>query len=473
MAESKIMRKFSRKEKIFWASAALGGAIISNIYGATLQYFYHVYMNLGASWIALSAIMYAVWNAVNDPLFGFWSDRSRSKKGRRIPFMRYSAPFLGLTFILVWLVPIGFDQIGIFIWMLVTMALYDTFYTIIFLVYSALLPEITEDENERGSLQTYASLLSLVGMILGFVLPEILRPHVGQTDLFPFYIGMMIIGIVGAILILITTYKFKERPEFTQIDIPLGLKDSLKYTFKSKSFIILVSANFMSIFMQQLLLSHIFYLADYVMQVSSIFLYLCIIIGLIVGTFVANIFAGKLGVVKANQLLLIIGSIPLMLIFFVDGVIIYLFLIVAGFGLSGPLVLTNVLFAQVCDEDEIRTGVRREAAFFGVNALITKPAQSLSLIIGPSLLTIAGFLTSATGEIILPQPTSALLVIKALIGLIPGIVVLIGAIILILYPLKGDYLKEVKQKILDIHAEKELKLKEIQSKNILKSSDIK
>lgn len=473
MAESKIMRKFSRKEKLFWACASFGGAIISNIYGATLQYFYHVYMNLGASWIALSAILYAIWNAVNDPLFGFWSDRTRSKKGRRIPFMKYSAPFLGLTFILVWLVPIGFDQIGIFIWMLVTMALYDTFYTIIFLVYSALLPEITEDENERGSLQTYASLLSLVGMILGFVLPEILRPHVGQTDLFPFYIGMMIIGIIGAILILITTYKFKERPEFTQVDIPLSLKDSLKYTIKSKSFRILVSANFMSIFMQQLLLSHIFYLADYVMQVSSILLFLCVIIGLIAGTFVANILAGKLGVVKANQLLLVIGSIPLMLIFFVDGVIIYILQIIAGFGLSGPLVLTNVLFAQVCDEDEIRSGVRREASFFGINALITKPAQSLSLITGPTLLTISGFLTSATGEIILPQPTSALLVIKALVGLIPGIVILLGAIILILYPLKGDYLKEVKQKILDIHAEKELKLKELQSKSILKSSDIK
>ncbi len=465
MAESKIMRKFSRKEKLFWACASFGGAIISNIYGATLQYFYHVYMNLGASWIALSAILYAIWNAVNDPLFGFWSDRTRSKKGRRIPFMKYSAPFLGLTFILVWLVPIGFDQIGIFIWMLVTMALYDTFYTIIFLVYSALLPEITEDENERGSLQTYASLLSLVGMILGFVLPEILRPHVGQTDLFPFYIGMMIIGIIGAILILITTYKFKERPEFTQVDIPLGLKDSLKYTIKSKSFRILVSANFMSIFMQQLLLSHIFYLADYVMQVSSILLFLCVIIGLIAGTFVANILAGKLGVVKANQLLLVIGSIPLMLIFFVDGVIIYILQIIAGFGLSGPLVLTNVLFAQVCDEDEIRSGVRREASFFGINALITKPAQSLSLITGPTLLTISGFLTSATGEIILPQPTSALLAIKALVGLIPGIVILLGAIILILYPLKGDYLKEVKQKILDIHAEKELKLKELQSKS--------
>ncbi len=468
MAESKIMRKFSRKEKLFWASASFGGAIISNLYGATLQIFYHVYMNLGASWIALSALLYAIWNAVNDPLFGFWSDRTRSKKGRRIPFMRFCAPFLGLSFILVWLVPIGFDQIGIFIWMLITMLLYDTFYTIIFLVYSALLPEITEDENERGSLQTYASLLSLVGMILGFFLPGLLLPPEGQVDLFPFYIAMIVVGIIGAILILITTYKFTERPEFTQVDIPLGLKDSLKYTFRSKSFLILVFANFMSIFMQQLLLSHVLYLANYVMQVSSIYLFACIILGLIFGAFVANIIAGKLGVVKANQLLLVIGAIPLMLIFFVDGVIIYILQIVAGFGLSGPLVLTNILFAQVCDEDEIRSGVRREAAFFGVNALITKPAQSLSFIIGPTLLTISGFLTSATGEIILPQPISALLTIKALVGLIPGIVVLIGAIILIWYPLKGDYLKEIKQKILDIHVEKELKLKQLQLKNSFK-----
>lgn len=461
MSVSSILRKFSRKERIIWASTALGGAIISNIYGAVLQYFYQVYLSLGASWIALSALLYAIWNAINDPLFGFWSDRSRSKKGRRIPFMRYSAPFLGLTFILIWLVPAGFDEFGIFLWMLITMLAYDTFYTIIFLVYSALLPEITEDENERGALQTYSSMLQLIGMILGFLLPDILRPSVGAPSLIPFYIGMIIIGIIGAVCILITTYKIKERPEFTQVDEPLGLIDSIKYTVKSKSFIILASANFMSIFLQQMILSHVLYVADYVMRVSSFILFVCIILGLITGTFVANIIAGKLGVVRANQLLLVIGGIPLILLILFDGFILYIILFLAGFGLSGPLVLTNVLFAQVTDEDEIRTGVRREAAFFGVNALITKPAQSLSLAIGPALLEFAGFLAPEIGgDIILNQPESALLAMKALIGLIPGIVIIIGAIILIWYPLKGDYLKEIKQKVLDMHAEKESKLKQ-------------
>jgi GPH family glycoside/pentoside/hexuronide:cation symporter len=68
------------------------------------------------------------------------------KKGRRIPFMRYTAPFLALFFIIVWFAPAGSDKIAIFWWMLITTLLYDTAYTIVFLIYSALLPEITEDE---------------------------------------------------------------------------------------------------------------------------------------------------------------------------------------------------------------------------------------------------------------------------------------------------------------------------------------
>lgn len=182
---------------------------------------------------------------------------------------------------------------------------------------------------------------------------------------------------------------------------------------------------------------------------------------MITGTFIANIIATKLGVVKAQQLLLVIAAIPLILIIFLDGLIMLIVLFLAGFGLSGPLVLTNVLFCQVTDEDELRSGVRREAAFFGINALITKPAQSLSLIIGPLLLEVSGFLVpEAGGAIILDQPETALIAIKALIGLIPGFLLLIGTLILMFYPIKGDYLKEIQAKIITLHEEKESKLKE-------------
>lgn len=155
--------------------------------------------------------------------------------------------------------------------MLLAILLYDTAYTIVGLVYSALLPEITEDEAERGSLQTYSSILGLFGTILGFLVPGYLLPGEENTSLTPLYIGIVVIGIIGGIFVFITAMWVKERPEFTIIDEPLNLRDSIKFTFKSKSFNILVAANFMSILMQSLVVGSLFFLADYVLQVDSMF----------------------------------------------------------------------------------------------------------------------------------------------------------------------------------------------------------
>ncbi len=129
----------------------------------------------------------------------------------------------------------------------------------------------------------------------------------------------------------------------------------------------------------------------------------------------------------------------------------------AGFGLSGPQTLTNVLFAQVADEDELRTGARREGAFFGVNALITKPAQSIAIWIIPFILETTKFLTRASneGEIILNQPAEAILGMKIFAGVIPGVACLLGALILIWFPLRGTYLKKVQEDVLLLHQEKQ------------------
>jgi GPH family glycoside/pentoside/hexuronide:cation symporter len=131
-------------------------------------------------------------------------------------------------------------------------------------------------------------------------------------------------------------------------------------------------------------------------------------------------------------------------------------LVFAGFGLAGPQTLTNILFAQVADEDEIRTGVRREGAFFGINALITKPAQSIALALAPWILEITHFVTrsSNAGEIVLNQPASAVFGIKLFMGLIPGVAMLLGALILFLFPLQGEYLEKVQKRVLEMHAQK-------------------
>ena len=257
--------------KVLWGVAALGTTLISGTFAALLPIFYQDYLGLSARWIGLASAIYAVWNALNDPLFGYITDSTRSKHGRRIPYMRYTAPFLALTFILVWLAPAGAGETTLFVWMLVTMLLYDTCYTIIGLVYSALGAEVTESDAERNDLQISGALFGLVGMILGFVIPDLFRPKAGTSPSFlPLQVAMVVVGVVSALLIILTTLKVRERPEFTQVDQPIPLGPALRFTFTSRSFLVLVAQNWMTVLMQSLVVGMLFYLADYVLQMNTL-----------------------------------------------------------------------------------------------------------------------------------------------------------------------------------------------------------
>ncbi|HUX76607.1 MAG TPA: MFS transporter [Anaerolineae bacterium] len=453
--------RLSAGYKVIWGIASLGTSLISGIYAALLPIFYQDYLGLQARWIGIASVIYAVWNAVNDPLFGYVTDSTRSRLGRRIPYMRYTAPFLALTFILVWFAPARTGQQSLFWWMLVTMLLYDTAYTIIGLVYSALLPEVTESDAERNGLQISSSLFGLLGTLLGFIIPDVFRPKAGTSPSFlPLQVSMIVVGVICAVLIVITTLKVKERPEFHLVDKPLKLGEALKYTFTSRSFLILVAANFMSILMQALILGALFYLADYVLQMNAMIPLACVFVPLIVGVPVTTLIRRRLGVVGAQQLLLTIAGIALVLLAVVPTPLVLVCLALAGFGLSGPQTLTNVLFAQVADEDELRSGVRREGVFFGVNALLTKPAQSVALALSPFILEITDFVTREAnqGQIYLDQPAAALFGIRSLVGLIPGVAMLLGAIILIWFPLRGEHLDRVQEEVLALHARKHAQL---------------
>jgi GPH family glycoside/pentoside/hexuronide:cation symporter len=447
--------------KFVWGFAALGTSLISGTFGALLPIFYQDYLGVAARWIALASAIYAVWNALNDPIFGYITDNTRSKRGRRIPYMRFTAPFLALTFILVWLAPTGAGDRTLLVWMLVAMLLYDTCYTIIGLVYSALLPEVTESDAERNGLQISASLFGLLGMILGFIIPDLFRPRAGASLSFlPLQVSMVVIGVLSAVCIIITTLKVKERPEFTQVDKPIPLGPALRYTFTSRSFLVLVAQNFMSILMQSLVVGMLFYMADYVLRMNTMIVLACVFIPLIIGVPVTALIRRRLGVVGAQQLLLVIAGVGLVLMPFVPTSLILPCLVLAGFGLSGPQTLTNVLFAQVADEDELRSGVRREGAFFGINALITKPAQSIALTLIAIVLESTAFVTREAnrGQIFLNQPAGAIFGIKVLIGLIPGLALILGAILLRWYPLRGKYLEQVQEQVLATHAEKHARL---------------
>jgi GPH family glycoside/pentoside/hexuronide:cation symporter len=443
---------------IIWGLAQFSLAMIGGIYGALLPIFYQDYLGLAARWIGIASLVYALWNAINDPLFGFITDNTRSCMGRRIPYMRFTAPFLALTFLLVWMVPGGMPDLAVFWWMLIAMLLYDSCFTIIGLVYSALLPEISENENDRGKLQISSALFGLLGFAVGFVIPELFRPRDGASASFvPLRLAMLAVAILGAFLIILVTLRVKERPALSQHEEKMSFKDYLTFTFTSKSGLILIAQNFMRVLVQSITIGSIFYVADYLIRINSLVLLAAVFAPMIIGIAVSGQIRRRMGALGALQLYLILGGLGLLSVMIMPAAFLPISYMLVGFGMAGPEALTYLLFAQVIDEDELRSGQRREGAFFGTNALLTKPAQSLAIAIPPFILEATGFVTREAngGLIFLNQGESALTGIRIFAGLIPGIAFLAGAAILLTYPIKGSRLKEQEEKILALHQKKE------------------
>jgi len=471
MAPQNLTRKrLSRSTKVYYGLASLGSATISSIFAALLPIFYQDYLGLTARWIGIASIVYAVWNAINDPLFGFITDNTRSKLGRRIPYLRFTAPFLGLTFILVWFAPQGAGDLALFWWMLVTMLLYDTAYTIIGLVHGALIPELSESDVERNQLSISSTSFGLMGYVLGFLLPDLFRPQAGAVgnSLMSLQLSMVAVGIIGAFLIILTTLKVKERREFAVVDKPLKFWESLRYTLTSKPFWVFVTINFLLTLMNAMATGSIFYLADYVTQSSTIILMMYLFIPLGLGIPFVNLMVKRFGILRAEQIYLLVGGLGLASMAFLPTPLIPLGLIFAGLGLSGQQTITYNILAYVIDEDEVRTGTRREGSFFGANALLTKPAQSVSLFLTAFILEQSGFITRTMnqGQIFLNQPESALFGIRVIVGLIPGLAMLVGAVILFFFPIQGERLVQLKETILTLHDEKEDKLAQIEGRQV-------
>ena len=222
--------------------------------------------------------------------------------------------------------------------------------------------------------------------------------------------------------------------------------------------------NFLLTLMNAMATGSIFYVADYVTQSSTLILLVCIFVTLGLRIPFANPMVQKLGLLRAQQIYLLVGGIGLVSLAFITVNLIPINLVIIGLGFSGQQTITYNILAYVIDDDEVRTGNRREGASYGANALLTKPAQSVALFLTALILENSGFITRAMnqGQIYLGQPQSALFGIRLIVGLIPGLCMLIGLVILFFFPIQGQRLREMKETILVMHAEKEAQLSKIE-----------
>ena len=131
--------------------------------------------------IALALIVSRFVDMVSDPLVGWWSDRTDTRWGRRIPFIAWGAVPLALSAVGFFFPPKS-GGLGSFAYLAVIGSLFFIFYTIVGAPYNALIPELSASREDRLNLSTWQAVFRLVYTAVAMILPGILITTLGKGD---------------------------------------------------------------------------------------------------------------------------------------------------------------------------------------------------------------------------------------------------------------------------------------------------
>ncbi|MHA1752796.1 MAG: MFS transporter [Candidatus Helarchaeota archaeon] len=419
------------KIKILYGIGLYGTQMFNGIQAAATAWFWLDIMKLDYGlYTFIMLVIYNIWNALNDPIFGWLSDITRSRWGRRIPWIRFFSPVWLVTTILLFFPYLSFEQFGLAIWFTVFIVLFDGCYTIVAGCYNSLMPELTTLTNERTKINIISQIFGMIGVGLSFIFPLLLKDNING-----FFIFVIIGGITAMVVLFIPSFFLKERKINYKEMKKLGLIKALIESIKNKPFMAFIGWNFMIQFTTAIVVANIIFYASNVLMANdteSLILFL-VLFGTILPGFIIY---PKLSKAKGVKFSVMIGTIllatGLLLLFFSNSYIFSLIsFLITGFGLGGALIFTNVMIGESTDFDELKTKQRREAMFFGTNALFTKPAIGLAHAVLSTTLLFMGYIQGGTPNI---QPASAILGIKMIMGLFPSIALYISLIFIYFYP---------------------------------------
>jgi glycoside/pentoside/hexuronide:cation symporter, GPH family len=384
---------------------------------------------------------------INDPIIGYISDRTRTRWGRRRPFLLWGAlPFV-LAYILLWWHPPFESQVWLAIYYGVAFILYDTTATILYMPYFALTPELTSDYDERTTLTTYRMAFSILGGMIAFVVPLAIIGSMTPANagrVLAVGAGLAFISILPMLVVFFGT---SERTEFQQQEQP-KLKDSILAAFKNRPFLFALGIFMLTYAALDIVQSTLLYFLKHQMHLEAqgdlIFglLFVAALLSLPFWNWAARhwdkqkayiggmVFLGLmvigLGIIRPEW------GLPATLVLSAS----------AGIGVGAIQVLTWAMIPDTVEWDELHTGQRHEGMYYSLVTLGRKIAASLALPLVLLVLDWTGYAAAAE-----TQPASAILGIRLLIGPIPAVFLGAGIIFALFYPLGRNRHAELRAEI--------------------------
>lgn len=448
-----MTEKVPLKSKV-WLSFAdsMCATLAGLVLGGGMSYFYTKYMGLGEGLAGIVWLLFGIWNAFNDPLFGYISDRTKSKLGRRIPYIRYGSVFYAAIFIVTWVrFPFGGSQAAMFAQMLVTLFLFDALYTAIATALYVMPFEMAVSNKARSGIFVWKIAFGVLSLAAPLVIFPLLKPDVGE-DATRFQLIMAGIGAAAFAVIFFSTFFYKEKGYIKQQE-QYPLFKSIAACFRNRSFLLFEVISFSVIFIQTILLQGVIYYFDE-FTVPMTLCYAALLLGAGGGMVLWITGREKLGVRKCALLMCTIagfGALTMMSLGAHTVFAVTAFLAV-GVGFAGGMYLIPIINGDVMDYDESVTGLRREGMYAGVNSFITKPAISLANAAFLMVLKWFGYNQELGAGAQSPQAKTGILVAWMAI---PACLLMLSFIAMRFYPLDGEDWNATKRHLEQKHLQKE------------------
>ncbi len=396
---------------------------------------------IGIDMAAMGTLLFGVrlFDAITDPAIGSFSDATRTRWGRRRPFIFFGALLLALAIILLF-VPPDTTADSVTVWFGVFIYLLFLFWTIVTVPYESLGPEITHDYHQRTSLFGLRDGFLIAGTLAAAASPAIIEAFLGlengPDDQRRKFLWMA--GIYAPLVVLTCwwcVFRLREKP--SPASQPRVFDSiSLKGVLRNRPFLVLVGAYTISAVGNNLPATLILFYVQYVLRSShaDFFLMLYFVTGILMLPFWISL-SKRIGKKYAWVVAMALNTGAFTGVFFLgagDEVAYGLLVALSGIGFGATLALPSSIQADVIDYDELLTGRRREGLYIGMWSVSKKFAAAAGVGIGLWVLGAVGYTPNVE------QSERVLLTLRALYALVPSICNIAGILIVMAYPINDS-----------------------------------
>jgi glycoside/pentoside/hexuronide:cation symporter, GPH family len=405
-----MKEKLPLSKQIAYALGQFGWSLLSGLIGSYLIFYYIPTKESGISifipqitFFGFVSIIGAItmfgrfWDAITDPWIATLSDRSKSKKGRRISFMRNSAVPVAISTVMVFWSPFNAESPWNAVFLIVSITLYYLFITMYVTPFFALLSELGHTPQERLNLSTLISVTWFLGAAVASQAPLLWNIFVemGFNPADAVRIAMAILSFIALIFMLVPVFAIDEKRYCESVPSEMKMMESIKATFANREFTVFALSDLVYWVAVTMFQSSLLYYITVLLKLpDTMFGTLFILLG--VGSFIfyvpVNLLAKRVG--KKSLLL---GAFVMFVLVYVAGAFMgmmpisttlqaYLLVALASIPMAVFGILPNAVIADIAEYDAKRTGVRREGMFFGTRTFMSKIGQMFSMLILSALL---------------------------------------------------------------------------------------